>query len=121
MLKIKKIKPLFTSIVTTMDAYEEGELNYDGLIDSEKTSGTIKDYQTVLAVGPSVLDINVGDIVAINFARYTVVEHKKGSLIDGIVQDNPTVNYNFNIVNIDDKQCLYLQNNDILFVIEEYE
>ena len=58
---IKKIKPLFNTIVTTMDMYTEEELKVGGIIDSSKISMSLKEFQKVIAVGPSVRNIEVGD------------------------------------------------------------
>lgn len=67
--------------------------------------------------------INVGDIVYINPKRYAVMKHKEGSLQDGVIKDNPVVGYNFDIIEIDGTEHLYLQDGDIKFVakIEEKE
>lgn len=120
MLKIKKIKPMFTAIVTTMDKYDSNSLK-GGIIDISRIQGSVKEYQTVLAVGNSVRDVKVGDVVCINPTRFAVKEHKEGSLKDGVITDNPTVRYNFDVIEIDDKPCLLLQDRDIDFIIEEYE
>lgn len=121
MLKIKKIKPMFTALVTTMDKYEEDVKTAGGLIDSTKSQGTLKEVQKVLAVGDSVRGVSVGDLVCINPTRYAVKKHQAGSLKDGVITDNPVVKYNFNVIEIDDKPCLLLDNSDISYVIEEYE
>ena len=121
MLKIKKIKPMFTALITTMDKYEQDKLTKGGLIDSSKQQGTLKEYQTVLAVGDSVRNIKVGDLVCINPTRFAVKKHKEGSMRDGVITDNPVVTYNFDIVEMDDKQCLLLQDRDIEYIIEDYE
>ena len=79
MLKIKKIKPVANHIVTTMEFYTEEEAMVGGLYSSAKLN-TIKEYQKVLAIGPYVKDIQVGDIVRINPSRYIQILHKAGSL-----------------------------------------
>lgn len=121
MLKVKKIKPLFTSLITTMDKYEQDKITDGGLIDTSKQQGTLKEYQTVLAVGDSVRNIKVGDLVCVNPARFAVRKHEKGSMRDGIITDNPVVGYNFDIVEMDGKNCLLLQDRDIEFIIEDFE
>lgn len=121
MLKIKKIRPMFTSLITTMDKYEKDKLTDGGLIDTAKQQGTLKEYQTVLAIGDSVRGIKVGDLVCVNPARFAVRKHEKGSMRDGIVTDNPVITYNFDVVEMDDKQCLLLQDRDIEYVIEDFE
>lgn len=121
MLKVKKIRPMFTSLITTMDKYEQDKLTDGGLIDTSKQQGTLKEYQTVLAVGDSVRNIQVGDLVCVNPARFAVRKHEKGSMRDGIIADNPVVTYNFDVVEMDDRQCLLLQDRDIEYIIEDYE
>lgn len=118
MIKVKKIKPMFTALVTTMDKYAIDEAE-NGVITKE--SGTIKEFQKVLAVGPNVRDIKVNDIVCIDPKRFAVMKHKEGTLKDGVITDNPKVGYNFDIVVLDDKPCLLLQDRDISFVVEEFE
>lgn len=120
MLKIKKIKPMFTALITTMDKYEQ-DVTAGGLINVTKMQGGLKEYQTVLAVGGSVRDIKVGDLVCVNPARFAVRKHQAGSLKDGVITDNPVTTYNFDVVEMDGKQCLLLQDRDIDFIIEDWE
>lgn len=120
MLKVKKIKPMFTALITTMDKYEQ-DVTTGGLINVTKMQGGLKEYQTVLAVGGSVRDIKVGDLVCVNPARFAVKKHQAGSLKDGVITDNPVTKYNFDVVEMDGKQCLLLQDRDIDFIIEDFE
>lgn len=119
-VNVKKIRPLYTSIVTTMNKYEEDEYN-GSLIDSTKTKGTLKEYQKVVAVGDLVKNIQVGDLVCINPSRYAVKKHKEGSLKDGVVTDNPVITYNFNVVELNGVPHLLLSDRDIEFIVEEYD
>lgn len=121
MLKVKKIKPMFTALITTMDKYEHDMMVGADLIDVTRREGSLKEYQRVLAVGNSVRDIKVGDLVWVNPTRFGVKKHQEGSLKDGVVIDNPIITYNFDVVEMDGKQCLLLQDRDIDFIIEEYE
>lgn len=121
MLIVKKIKPMFTSLITTMDKYEEEVKTADGLVDANKQIGGLKEYQKVLAIGDSVRGIKVGDLVCVNPARFAVRKHQAGSLKDGIVTDNPVTTYNFDVIEMDGEQCLLLQDRDIDFIIEDYE
>ena len=120
MLKVKKIRPLFTSLVTTMNKYKEDTI-VGGLINPSKGKGSLMEYQTVLSVGSSVKDIKVGDLVCINPSRFAIKKHKEGSLKDGVITDNPVITYNFDVVEMDENKCLLLQDRDIDFIIEEYE
>ena len=118
---IKKIKPMFNGLITTMNRYEQDvKVKGTDLIDSSK-SNAVKEYQTVVAVGPMVRGIEVGDTVFINPNRYAVMKHKPGSLQDGVIKDNPVIGYNFDIVEIDGVDHLYLQDSDIKFVAEVEE
>lgn len=120
MLKIKKLRPMFTNIVTTMDTYEEDTVMASGLLDTRKQRGALKEYQKVIAVGNAVRDIFPGDVVCINPIRYAQYKHSKSSLKD-LATDNPITGYNFNVVEIDGKDCLLLHDQDIRYVIEDYE
>lgn len=121
MLKVKKIRPMFTSLITTMDRYKNDVRTVGGLLDVTKQQGGLKEYQRVLAVGSTVRDIKVGDLVCVNPSRFAVKKHQEGTLKDGIVSDNPVIRYNFDVVEMDGEQCLLLQDRDIEFIIEEYE
>ena len=121
MIKIKKIKPMFNSLITTMDKYEHDMTTKGGLIDTTKQEGALKEYQKVVAIGDSVRNIKVGDLVCINPIRYARKKHQEGSLKDGIITDNPVVDYNFNVVDLDDIPHLLLQDCDISFIIEDFE
>ena len=112
---------MFTALITTMDKYEEDVRTSGGLLDVNKQQGGLKEYQTVIAVGTTVRDIKVGDLVCINPTRFAVKQHREGTLKDGVISDNPVIKYNFDIIEIDGKQCLLLQDRDIDFIIEEYE
>ncbi|MCF0114094.1 MAG: hypothetical protein HUJ56_01990 [Erysipelotrichaceae bacterium] len=111
---------MFTALITTMDKYDR-DVTVNGLLDTKRVQGGLKEYQRVLAVGGSVREIKVGDLVCVNPSRFGVKKHQEGTLKDGIVTDNPTITYNFDVVEMDGKQCLLLQDRDIDFIIEEYE
>ena len=121
MIKIKKIKPMFTALVTTMDKYEEDQSIAGGLIDVSKRAGSLKEYQKVISIGDSVRGIKVGDLVCINPQRFAVKKHEAGSLKDGIIGDNPVITYNFDTSQRNGEQCLLLQDRDVDFIIEDYE
>lgn len=121
MLNIKKIKPMFNQVICTMDKYTDEDIKMGSIIDIHKVNNPIKEYQKVIAVGPMVKNISLGDMVMINPKRYQKLKHKENSLKDGIISDNVVVEYNFNVIELDHVKYLLLQDNDIDFVIEEYE
>lgn len=115
---IKKVKPMFNGLITTMNKYgNDQKIKGTDLIDSSKAN-SVKEYQTVVAIGPMVRGIEVGDTVFINPKRYAVMKHKPGTLKDGVIEDNPVIGYNFDIIDIDGVDHLYLQDGDIKFVAE---
>jgi hypothetical protein len=121
MFIIKKVKPLFNNLVVTCNKYsKDTKLVGTTLVDTTKAD-TIKEYQTVVSVGPMVRGVEVGDVVFINPKRYAVKKHREGSLKDGVITDNPVIGYNFNIVEIDGIPHMYIQDGDIDFVAEGEE
>lgn len=111
---------MFNRVLTTCDLYTE-DLMTDGIIDSTKVEGAIKEYQTVIACGPTVKCVKPGDVVVINPTRYQVMKHKEGTLNDGVIQDNAVLSYNFPIMVVNDAPCLYIYDSDIEFAIKEFE
>lgn len=120
MKKLNKIRPMFNRIVTTMDTYEKDQ--YKGaLLDTSKQKGSLKEYQTVLAVGTTVRDIKEGDLVCIDPTRYMVTKHRDKSLQGNIMGDDMAIGYKFNTIRLEDKECLMLFDQDISFIVEDYE
>lgn len=119
MLNIKKIKPMANYLVTTKEEYTDEDVKKGGLI--VKVKGALKEYQTVVSVGPLVRGIQVGDLVCINPRRYAKYKHNPGSLKDGVITDNPVVSYNFNVIELDHIPHLLLTDQDIDFVIDDWE
>ena len=119
-MKIKKLRPLFTKILVTMNKYEADQKS-GKLIDTTKLAGTVKDYQTVVAVGQNSAGIKEGDVVVINPKRYAVMKHKEGSLQDGVITDNPVIGYNFPVIEVNGVDHMLLDTQDIEYVIEEFE
>jgi co-chaperonin GroES (HSP10) len=119
-MKVKAIKPLFNSIITTADKYEE-DATKNGIIDASKQQGTLKENQTVISVGSAVRDINVGDIVNINPIRYAVKKYDKDSIRQDVAGGNPIVGYQFDFVEINGEEYMHLQDRDINYVITDFE
>ena len=122
MLHIKKIKPLFTSIVTTGEKFEEDMIEGNVIVAQK---GDLKLWQKVLAVGSAVRDIKVGDMVMINAEHFAIRKFSKDS-IQNDLDNNPSLGYKFNWVTIDDEkgnpqECLLLNDRDIEYVFEGEE
>ena len=121
MITIKKIRPVFNCILTTMDMYTEDELRVGGIIDASKVKMSIKEYQTVIAVGSTAREVKVGDIIKINPERYKVRKYREDSIKNDINTFNPVEQFQFRTVTVDNKPCLLLYDSDVDFVVEEYE
>ena len=122
MLHIKKIKPLFNNLITTAEKFEKDMI--DGNIIMAK-KGDLKTWQRVIAVGSCVRDIEVGDMVMVNMENYAVKKYSKDS-IQNDLDNNSTVRYAFNWVEIDDEkgepqECLLFSDRDIMYVFEGEE
>lgn len=122
MLKIKKIKPLFTNILTTGDKYEE-DMWEDGIIMAKK--GDLKLHQRVLAIGSSIRDIAVGDQVMFNPRDYAEMKYDPNS-VKNDMDMNKVIKWHLPWVVVDDEngnpqECLLLKDRDIQFVFEGEE
>ena len=122
--KIKKIRPLFTGIITTAQTYK-GEVTTSGgiILDTRKLEGSLNPYQTVVAVGSMVHDLKVGDVVKINFKRYEKARHLPGAIDEAENKqfDNLSIGVEVPMVVMNDIEYLFIQNNDIEYVVEDYE
>lgn len=119
-INIKKIRPLFSAVLTTAEKYEEDETTAGGIIDPTKKKGTLKEYQRVVAVGEYIKNINVGDLVCIDPKDYAIRKFNQNSVKADIMQ-NEVMGYNFNIVELDGVPHLLLKDKDITFVVEDFE
>jgi hypothetical protein len=126
MYKLKKIKPTFNHIVVTMDCYDK---NYKtgSIIDSSK-AGLIKEYQTVVEVGPMAKGINVGDVVFINPQRYLEIKHHfKDADANNVQKDDMHAILRIPRFTLSDRpngesrEVMLLGDNDVFFVAEGEE
>lgn len=112
---------MFTSIVTTCDRYtEDSTIGESVVLDANKTAGAYKSYQKVIAVGDSVRNVKVGDIVEINPSRYIRRKYDDNSIRNDLVE-NPTMYVDIPMVYLNDEGYFLIQENDVSYVIEEYE
>ena len=123
-LHIKNIKPLFTSIVTTGDKFEE-DVVVAGIIQQDQKKGDLKLYQKVIAVGSAVRDIQIGDLVMINPINYVHRKYSKNS-VQNDMDNNPILSIDIPTVVVEDEkgntqECLLLNDRDIRFVFEGEE
>ena len=119
-INIKGIKPLNNQVITTAEEYGE-DLMAGKIIDAKHMKGTLKEYQRVVVIGPMVRSIEVRDLVMVNPKRFAKYKHQPGSLKDGVITDNPVIRYDFPIIEIDHVNHLFLHDQDIDFVITDFE
>ena len=118
---------MFNMVITTKNKYRDVITN-SGLIDATRTN-RLKEYQTVVSVGPMVKGIKPGDIVFIDPRRYAVVTHKDGlkDLDKNIVKDDMHMQLNIPSIDVYDqpdgssRELLVIFDNDIQFVAEGEE
>lgn len=123
--EIKKVRPLFTGVITTAMKYVGQQMAKKGsvIIDTRKLDGSLNPYQTVYAVGGTVRDIKEGDVVKINFSRYAKARHTPGAIDEAENKqfDNLSWDYEIPIITINDVQYLFIQDRDIEYVVTEYD
>lgn len=124
MFKIKKVKPMFTGIITTATKYKGETTTRGGLIiDTTKLDGQLNPFQRVIATGDLVKDVKEGDVVKLNFKRYAKARHLPGAIDEAENKqfDNLSITYEIPIVPINDEDFLFMQSNDIEYVVTEYD
>lgn len=122
MLHIKTIFPLANHILVTADKFEK-DMIQNGVIIAGK--GDLKLWQTVVAVGPIVRNIKVGDKVMIIPDHFAVKKYNKNS-VQNDLDNNPVLTYNFPFETIDDengepKEYMYISDNDVKYAFEGEE
>lgn len=122
MLHITSIKPLFNRVLITADKFDKDMIS-NGVIIASK--GDLKLWQTVVAVGPTVRGIEVGDKVMIIPDHFAVKKYNKNS-VQNDLDNNPVLTYNFPFETIDDEkgepqEYLYISDNDIRYVFDGEE
>lgn len=117
-LKIKKLKPQFTTVLTTLDVFED-DLFIDGILAAPK--GSLKTYQRVLAVGDAVRTVKEGDLVLLDFTNYIRRQYKDNSIKEDIATMEDVVSYDIPKMVIDDRIIGKFQDRDIQGIILEHE
>lgn len=122
---IKKVRPLFTGVITTAKRYVGMQSAKKGslILDTRKMDGSMNPYQTVYSVGGTVRDIKEGDVVKINFARYAKAKHTPGAIdeAENVQSDNLGWTYEIPVIIINDIEYLFIQDRDIEYVVEDYD
>lgn len=122
MLRIKKIKPTYTTVITTATKFDKDD-KQNGVITAKK--GDLKLYQRVVAVGSMIKEFKVGDLVMINAENYAKKKYSATS-IQNDMDNNPVIKYEFNWVTMENEKgeledYLMLNDRDILYSFEGEE
>ncbi len=122
MLHITEIKPIFNHILTTADKFDK-DMVQNGIIIAGK--GDLKLWQKVTAVGSTVRDIKVGDMVMIIPDHFAVKKYNKNS-VQNDLDNNPVLTYNFPFETVDDEKgnpqdYLYISDNDVKYIFKGEE
>lgn len=115
---------MFTGIITTATKYVGEQMTAGGLLlDTTRMAGSLNPYQTVISVGDMCKNIKEGDVVKINFKRYAKAQHTPGAIDEAQNKqfDNMSITYEIPIVELDGKDCLFIQSNDIEYIVTDYE
>lgn len=116
---LKKVTPMFNGILTTSDVYTIEDCTYNGIVDSEFV-GKVKQIQKVIAIGAQVRSVSVGDLVYINFDKYTTPVQTKDSLKESMDEYyNAVKQYNIPSVIVDGKELLSIFDTDLVMIINE--
>ena len=123
MLNITKINPVATRMLVTGEVYSEDMCNEHGIIESKK--GDMKEYQTVIAVGPMVRDIKVGDKVMLNMMHFAVMQYDSNSIKKDMGMQK-IKGFQFPKMELtkedgSKQECLYIDQQDIVFSFEGEE
>lgn len=126
-LIIKKGRPLLNYVILTADRYTAEELaaqSASGIIRADMED-RLKDYQRVVSISERIKEsspLKEGDLVLINLMRYAIPIQKKDSLKSSMDEHyNVELRYNVPMITIDGKDHLKLGDNDIEFIVDEYE
>lgn len=123
MFTIKKVRPLFTGIITTAKKFVGESKTDSGIINIQKADGSLNPYQTVVSVGAMCKDLKEGDVVKINFKRYAKAKHVPGAIdaSTNLQEDKFSMTYEIPMIIINGTEHLFIQSNDIEYVVEEFE
>lgn len=135
---IKAVQPRFNYIITTADETDFANiaikpptihsLNGEPLnkVSTEVVTlgefgNGLHSFQRVIAVGSFVKDIKVGDIVKINLTKYAQMRYEEGSIKANMQDMNSVISYNVPKIKLNGVEYLRLADNDVDFIVTDYE
>lgn len=126
MLHIKRIIPRYTQIVTTADRYEKDDYNGSPIVEKGHFKGDVKQYQTVIATGKTVREIEVGMKVMLDFEPYRKRKVPTNSIKEKMDVDNPIIEEHLPIFEMDNEEgetteFLMMDEKNVVFPFEGEE
>lgn len=113
-LRIERIKPVFTQVLTTCEVYGR-----EGLV-MEHMEGSVKEWQRVLAVGGAVRGIEPGDMVIVSPEAYIKRQYDANSLQNDI-GNNKTVRVDMPVYETVSGRVMLIDQSDVKLVFEGEE
>ena len=122
MLHITKIKPRANYMLVTADTFDKDMIEKEVIVAKK---GDLKLWQSVLAIGPMIRNIEIGDKVMINPMKYAVRKYNQNS-VQNDLDNNPVLSYNFPFETIEDsegnpQECLYISDDAVKYAFEGEE
>lgn len=120
---LKDITPSMNNIVITAYIYSEEDIDKEIVEEgmARHTIGSLKELQEVLFAGPACRQVKKGSVVQFNPKNYAIKQHPIGSIKDDLICDNPVVKYRIRYVKINNEDCIFANEQDIDFVVNDME
>lgn len=124
-VNIKKIKPVFNSILVTAEKYELPNNMVGKIITTDHLQLGYKPIQTVVAVGSVVTCVQPGEKVYLDYNKYAIYKQKQDTL--SVKEDmdehyhRQLVGYRLEPIVLDGVEHLLLFDRDIQFIVEDME
>ena len=120
-IELIEIKPMFTGLIVTANKYKEDAATENGVFTGENKAGALMEYQTVLAVGDSVRNVVVGDLIKINPVAYEVKKYGNSTKEDMVEHYKKEITYAFKFIELAGELVLQLQDRDIDFIVKKHK
>lgn len=117
MLVPDEIRPRFNHIVTTCEHHENDVIKGNVIF---KPKGELKELQKVVAIGDTVRDLKVGDLVKLNLDRYQVRKFKEGSIKEDMQSMQAVKHYDVPTVELNNTTYFFIFDADIDYVVTKY-
>lgn len=112
-------------MITTADRYEKDDYNGSPIVEHGHFKGDVKQYQTVVAVGKAVRELEVGMKVMLDFEPYRKRKVPVNSVKEKMDVDNPIVEERLPLFGMDDgggtAEFLMMDERNIVFPFEGEE